>query len=84
VTLESVKTDQHIFISVPTMMTVIDFFQKTLGDKMKPTSDASESAATKAAADEHADSTKPTSKAADTLKQPSADAEEVLEKAPSK
>lgn len=36
VTLESVKSDQHIFISVPTMMTVIDFFQKTLGDKEKP------------------------------------------------
>lgn len=32
-TLESVKSDQHIFISVPTMMAVIDFFQKTLADK---------------------------------------------------
>ncbi|MBX9949876.1 MAG: alpha/beta hydrolase, partial [Candidatus Obscuribacterales bacterium] len=32
-TLESVKSDQHIFISVPTMMSVIDFFQKTLADK---------------------------------------------------
>jgi acetyl esterase/lipase len=84
VTLESVKTDQHIFISVPTMMTVIDFFQKTLGDKMKPTSEASESAAKRAEADEHAESTKPARKAADTLKQPSADTAKVLEKTSSK
>lgn len=35
VKLESVKSDQHIFISVPTMMTVIEFFQKYLGDDSK-------------------------------------------------
>ncbi len=33
VDLQTVKSDQHIFISVPTFMTVIDFFQKNLGDK---------------------------------------------------
>ncbi len=33
VRFEAIRSDQHIFISVPTMMTVVDFFQKNLADK---------------------------------------------------
>lgn len=33
VQLQPIRSDQHIFITVATMMTVVDFFQKYLGDK---------------------------------------------------
>lgn len=62
VTLESVKSDQHIFISVPTMMTVIDFFQKTLGDKESLTADSAKAppATAVAAKDKNASKAAPT------------------------
>ncbi len=37
VRLESIKSDQHVFLSYPTMMTVNDFFKKYLGDDSKKT-----------------------------------------------
>lgn len=68
VTLESVKTDQHIFISVPTMMTVIDFFQKTLGDKDKPALAGTKETDANAAASKNADAPKAAAKGADALR----------------